>query len=464
MRTVTIKPTSDQLRFHKLKSKYPAFVGGFGVGKSQTMANQAFMDASHSSDALIALYEPTYDLIRLIMAPRMESILSDYGVRYKYNKSENIIYTSTPGLGDFILRTLDNPERIVGYESYRSHVDEIDTLKEEHARAAWIKIIARNRQSARFKGNELDEDTLFSLNAYERRGLLYKNDTHEPIGIDGAPMNRVSVYTTPEGFRFVYKTWKKEPKPSYEMVQASTLNNPFLPGDYVASLRESYPANLIDAYLDGEFVNLTSGQVYTAFNRNHNHSDEYWDNKEAIHIGMDFNVGRMCSVVHVLRDHDGVLLPHAVDEITAGYDTPDMIRMIKQRFWDEVEDNVFKKKCEIYVYPDSSGKNRKSVGASDTDISLLKDAGFRVRVNTVNPSVRDRVTTMNSMFCNAKGERKYFVNPRKCPTYVDKLEQQVYKNGEPEKDGTEDVNDAGGYYIAYEYKVKKPMLNINVQF
>ncbi|MBC8949416.1 oxidoreductase [Xenorhabdus sp. TS4] len=52
------------------------------------------------------MYEPTYDLIRLILAPRMEEKLSEYGVRYKYNKSENIIYTATSGIGDFVLRLL----------------------------------------------------------------------------------------------------------------------------------------------------------------------------------------------------------------------------------------------------------------------------------------------------------------------------------------------------------------------
>ncbi|HHZ70881.1 MAG TPA: terminase, partial [Methylococcaceae bacterium] len=133
-----MKPTQPQADFHALTCKHPAFVGGFGTGKSETMANQAFMDASVSSSALIGLYEPTYDLVRLIMAPRIEEKLQQYGIRYKYNKSENIIYSSNNQFGDFILRTLDNPARIIGYETYRSHVDEIDTLKEEKAQEAWI--------------------------------------------------------------------------------------------------------------------------------------------------------------------------------------------------------------------------------------------------------------------------------------------------------------------------------------
>ncbi|MFD2271396.1 terminase large subunit domain-containing protein [Undibacterium arcticum] len=164
--------TEPQASFFQLPHKFPAFVAGFGTGKTETMLNCAIRDALDSSAALIAMYEPTYDLVRLILAPRMEEKLTDLGIRYRYNKSENIIYTSTGGCGDFVMRTLDNPARIVGYESYRAHVDELDTLNEKQAELAWRKIIARNRQ--RPKGQE-------------------------------KPFNRVSVYTTPEGFRFVYK-------------------------------------------------------------------------------------------------------------------------------------------------------------------------------------------------------------------------------------------------------------------
>lgn len=419
MRTIKIKPTPDQARFHALQCKYPAFVGGFGVGKSETMANQAFMDATHSPNALIGLYEPTYDLVRLIMAPRMEEKLIDFGVRYKYNKSENVIYTSSNQIGDFILRTLDNPARIVGYQTYRSHVDEIDTLKEDHAREAWNKIIARNRQS---------------------------------IGENS--FNRVSAYTTPEGFRFVYKRWVKQRSAMYEMVQASTLGNPFLPEDYVDSLRETYPDNLIEAYINGDFVNLSSGTVYPQFSRAENNSDEEYQQGESIYIGMDFNVGRMCAVVYVQRNGKA----HAVDEFINAYDTPNMIQLIKQKYWRETSQGEFDKLNNIYIYPDSTGKNRKSVGAGETDISLLKSAGFTVKAKTQNPPVKDRVNAMNAALCNSKGERVLFVNTRLCPHYTEKLEQQVYNDrGEPEKDGTEDVNDAGGYYIAYEYPIIKPM-------
>ena len=70
--------------------------------------------------------------------------------------------------------------------------------------------------------------------------------------------------------------------------------------------------------------------------------------------------------------------------------------------------------------------------------------------------------SMNAMFCNAKGERNYYVNVAKCPKYTDALEQQVYdKFGMPDKSsGVDHVVDAGTYYLAYKYPVVKPVTRL----
>ena len=426
MRTITIRPTQPQADFYALTCKHPSFVAGFGTGKSETMANQAFMDASHSSNALIGLYEPTYDLIRLIMAPRMEEKLQEYGVRYKYNKSENIIYTSSSQIGDFILRTLDNPTRIVGYETYRAHVDELDTLSEEKAAHAWIKILARNRQNP----DNLDEAHKI-FNEERQRFSAY---------------NRVSAYCTPEGFKFMYKTWGRNPKPGYEMIQASTHSNPFLPDDYIETLRNSYPANLIEAYIEGKFTNLTSGSVYTSYDRKLNATDRVVEAKDVLHIGMDFNVGKMSAIVHV-TDYCDIIdeeITSAVHEFLGLLDTPEMIKAIQAKYPDH----------KIFIYPDASGQNRKSSNASETDISQLK-AAFNVRAKTKNPFVKNRIASVQGMLCNANNIIRYFINEDTCPGTADSLEQQAYnKAGEPDKSHDNDhPNDALGYYIHNRYPI-----------
>ena len=104
------------------------------------------------------------------------------------------------------------------------------------------------------------------------------------------------------------------------------------------------------------------------------------------------------------------------------------------------------------MYPDASGKNRKSNNASTSDIALLEQAGFDVRVNASNPAVKDRVLSVNAML-HKDGKRRYKVNPQMCPNLVECLEKQAYdKNGEPDKSaGFDHALDAAGYFIAYRY-------------
>lgn len=419
---VNITATEPQGAFLGMHCKFPAFVAGFGTGKSEVMCNSALLDSMEGgSDSIIAMYEPTYDLVRLILAPRMEEKLTDWGIRYKYNKSDNIIYTSSGQFGDFVLRTLDNPARIVGYESFRAKIDELDTLNMEHAEHAWNKVIARNRQLPR---------------------------TYKPI--TPKPANTVSVFTTPEGFRFVHDRWVVKKNPGYEMIQASTLSNPFLPEDYVQSLRDTYPGQLIDAYINGEFVNLTAGTVYYAYNRKKNSSREIIKPGETLYIGQDFNVGHMASTVYVQRGK----VWHAVAELVDMFDTPDVVRAITER-WKS-------KGHYIVMYPDASGKNRKSNNASTSDIAQLQQAGFEVRAKSTNPPVKDRVSAMNK----ALESGMVMINEQACPVTARCLEQQAYdKNGEPDKSGGVDhQNDGTTYPIAYEMPIRKPVINVPVTF
>lgn len=419
---VNITATEPQGAFLGMHCKFPAFVAGFGTGKSEVMCNSALLDSMEGgSDSIIAMYEPTYDLVRLILAPRMEEKLTDWGIRYKYNKSDNIIYTSSGQFGDFVLRTLDNPARIVGYESFRAKIDELDTLNMKHAEHAWNKVIARNRQLPR---------------------------TYKPI--TPKPANTVSVFTTPEGFRFVHDRWVVKKNPGYEMIQASTMSNPFLPEDYVQSLRDTYPGQLIDAYINGEFVNLTAGTVYYAYDRGKNSSRETIKPGETLYIGQDFNVGHMASTVYVQRGK----VWHAVAELVDMFDTPDVVRAITER-WKS-------KGHYIVMYPDASGKNRKSNNASTSDIAQLQQAGFEVRAKSTNPPVKDRVSAMNK----ALESGMVMINEQACPVTARCLEQQAYdKNGEPDKSGGVDhQNDGTTYPIAYEMPIRKPVINVPVTF
>lgn len=416
-RSITMQYTEPQAEFHALKTKFSLLVGGYGSGKSECLTNESIIDASVSATALIALYEPTYDLARLILIPRLTEKLIDFGIAYKHNKLENMIYTSASGFGDFVIRTLDNPGRIIGYESYRAHIDELDTLPTHKAAECWGKIVARNRQLPK-----------------------------------GAPKssNRVSAYTTPEGFKFAYDRFVKRGGKKYGIVHAPSYSNPWLEEDYLEGLRETYDGPLIESYIEGKFVNLTGGNVYSTYNREAHRSFERIDPRDTLHIGCDFNVDKQAATIYVTRK--GGEEWHAVAELVDMHDTPNMIDIIKEK-WPE---------HKIIIYPDASGGSRKSVNASISDLSLLSEAGFEIRAKKSNPLVRDRINATNVGF--SKG--RIYINDVECPRAVECLEQQGYdKNGEPDKkSGVDHQNDATTYPIAYMMPIRKPIAHIKVGY
>lgn len=403
-------------------SRFPAMVAGFGAGKTFGGICRAVALKCRYPKLNVGYYLPTYDLVKRVGYEGFDEILDAMEIRHRFIKSDRELEVA--GAGKVIFRSLDNPGSIVGFKHADAVVDELDTLKPDDARAAWNKIIARNRQ----------------------------------VKSDGG-LNTVGVATTPEGFRFVYEKWQKDAKAlekGHRIIRASTYSNARnLPPDYIPSLRDSYPAQLLEAYLRGKFVNLTHGAVYPEFSRELNRSRETMNADEALHIGMDFNVGKMAASVHVLRDGK----PHAVDEITDVLDTPAMIKVIDKRYREEG-----KPKHPIIVYPDASGKNRKSQDASESDLALLRQAHYTVCVNQSNPRVRDRVVAFNAKICK-DGVREYFVNEDKCPHLVEALETQAYdKNGEPDKStGLDHILDGAGYFVAYKWPVKKPALTINLR-
>lgn len=407
-----------QAKFIQKPHKFRAFVAGFGSGKTWVGCASLCKHMWEFPKINAGYFAPTYPQIRDIFYPTIEECAFNWGLSVKIHSSNKEVhfYRGSVCRGTVICRSMDNPASIVGFKIGQAMVDELDTLPTDKAKDAWRKIIARMR--------------------YKVNGLK----------------NGVDVTTTPEGYRFTHEQFVKQVNNSvevaklYGLVQASTYDNEKnLPDGYIESLKQSYPPQLIEAYLNGQFVNLASGSVYPDFDRKLNNSFETVQNGDILHIGMDFNVLKMACVVYVLRDN----IPHAVDELVGVRDTPAMCQLIKQRYPNH----------RIIIYPDASGQNTSSKNASESDHSIIRQNGFSIRVASVNPSIKDRLNAMNAMILNSVGERRFFVNALRCPEYTDALEQQIFdKFGMPDKSaGLDHVNDAGGYFIAYQFPIARPV-------
>ncbi len=406
-----------QATFLSLPHKYRSFVAGFGSGKTWVGCAVQCKHAWEWPRVNAGYFAPTYAHIRDIFYPTIEEVASEWGLTVKINQAhkEVHLYSGRTYRNTILCRSLDKPADIVGFKIGYALIDELDLLKKDKAALAWRKIIARMR-----------------------------------VNKDGLK-NGVDVTTTPEGFRFVYEQFVTKLRDSpglrneYGLVQASTYSNAKnLPNDYIPSLRASYPPQLIDAYLRGQFTNLMSGSVYVNFDRDLNHTSSHIQPNEPLHIGMDFNVLNMTATVNVVREGQPLLL----EELTGVRDTPTMARMLKDRYTRYNHD--------VTIYPDASGQNTSSKSASESDFSILKQHGFRIDVNPSNPAVRDRVNAFNAMILNDLGERRFLINTDRCPVTTEALEQQAWdKNGEPDKStGHDHAVDAQGYFIVKRFPVR----------
>jgi hypothetical protein len=418
----TLEVNHPQHEFLSATTPFRGFVGGYRSGKTFVGCVRLWQLASKFPGIKLGYFAPTYPHIRDIFYDTVQEVgelfsgLLGVDCKVQINKSEHRVTMFINGVtyATVKCKSMDQPYGIVGFDISHALIDEIDCMKKEKADAAWKKIVARM--------SSVRED--------------YK-------------VNTVDFTTTPEGFNWMYdffvKKLREQPEMQqfYSLVKASTKQNAAnLPSDYIDKLYATYPENLVEAYVNGEFVNLLSGTVYNQYTKANISIETVQESDKTLYIGMDFNVTNMAACVFVYR---GKRVPHCVDEFTGLYDTSDMIENIKMRYPGK----------KIVVYPDASGKNRKSNAADVTDIKLLKKAGFSVKAKDANPRVKTRVNATNAMFKNAGGEHRLFVNRDKCPETHDCLEQQIYNDkGEPDKAGGKDhQTDAFSYFIVYEHPI-----------
>jgi len=168
------------------------------------------------------------------------------------------------------------------------------------------------------------------------------------------------------------------------------------------------------------------------------------DEGETLHIGMDFNLDPMSAVVAV-KTSDALKI---IDEIVIfGSNTDEIVEEIKARYEG--------RKC--IVYPDPACRQRKTSAGGRTDLSILQNAGFAVKVRNSHTPIRDRINAVNARLKSADDERHLFIDS-KCKQVIKSLERQTYKEGtsQPDKDsGFDHMNDALGYLVDYLHPIKR---------
>ena len=348
---------------------------------------------------------PSYRMAKQIVWEDLKQMLKERKWLKRVNESELTVTLVNNSI--IMLRSADNPDSIRGVGLDFVVIDEAADIDEE----AWRAVI-RPTLSDR-GGNAM---------------------------IIGSPKGRNWFYDMYEDAKHLAE-WA-----SWQFTTAEGGN--VSPEEIEQAKRDLDERTFQQEYL-AQFVNY-SGIIYYAFDdTNVSTQTVSQDQRTPLHIGMDFNVDPGSAVVAV-QTGQGL---HIIDEIEIyGTDTGEMCREIQERYPNR----------KIFVYPDAAGAQRRSSAQGGiTDHIILKNAGFELRVGSINPAVKDRIAAVNSLLKTDNNQTRLTIDP-KCSKVIECLRKQVYKEGtrQPEKSGLDHMADALGYLCNGLYPIRVDNTNI----
>ena len=248
---------------------------------------------------------------------------------------------------------------------------------------------------------------------------------------------------TPKGRNHFYDLYGKgvDHDDGWRSYQYTTIEGGNVAPTEIESAKADLDERTFQQEYEARFVNY-SGIIYYGFKREES-VVRHTDDRSVIHVGMDFNLDPMSAV---LMTRKGNTL-HVFDEIVMfGSNTDEMVAELRERYGNGT----------IVIYPDPASRQRKTSAGGRTDLSILQNAGFEVRVRNSHAAVRDRINAVNSRLLSNDGVRRLYVDP-KCKKVIESLERHTYKEGtsQPEKDGFDHMNDALGYAVEYLFPIRK---------
>ena len=254
-------------------------------------------------------------------------------------------------------------------------------------------------------------------------------------------LGHVLMCGTPKGYgNWSYEMYLKgKQDDDWESFQYTTIEGGIVTPEEIEQAKQDIDIRTFRQEFEGTFENY-AGAVYYNFHPVDNViKPKEIDWSKPLHLGIDFNVDPMSACVAQIEKEK----VYFIDEIVIyGSNTDELVQEIRDRYGS---------KAQIICYPDPASRQRKTSAGGRTDLSILQNAGFKVKVKHKHPAIRDRVNAVNSRLKDSNGVRHIFVS-QSCKTLIKGLQRQIYKENTniPDKeDGFDHMNDALGYMIDY---------------
>ena len=151
---------------------------------------------------------------------------------------------------------------------------------------------------------------------------------------------------------------------------------------------------------------------------------------EDVHISIDFNIRKQCSGVWVVRKQHAC----CIDYLQGAYNTDQLAQSIHSRYV-----KGLRKPRNIHCYPDPSGRAaHTNAPIGQTDLTILEDYGFDVRVKKGTVSVAESVKSTNARFKTADNPitkqvgKRYAYVLSNCQPVIDSLSKTQWLDKNPD--------------------------------
>ena len=384
-----------------------ALVGGYGSGKSITAIKRGIALSLENAGIPGMIVSPNYDQARKTIVTDMKAMLDGRKIDYEYKvqaKEFLIYYKNLTGI--IWIGSGDKPDSLKGPNLAWAIIDEPFIQSKD----VFMQMMARVRHASA---------------------------KHREILLTG----------TPEQLNWGYDIIAGDEAENYNvfLVQASTKDNKVNPDTYIKSLESGYDTKTKQAYMNGEFVDLSASRVYYAYERAKNVKDVEYDGQE-LQVGMDFNVDPMSAVIFYV---DGSTV-NVVEEVKiSDANTDAMANRVREIIEHRNPSQVG---SYIKVYPDPTGRGRKtSAAVGQTDHTILKDHKFTVLIPSGNINNRDAYNIVNK-----KLEDGELIIDTSCKQLQKDYARISYDKSKAklEAEGLTHMSDAMKYAMYYLFPIK----------
>lgn len=395
------------MEFWNSDKRFRGFVGGLGSGKTRAGTVEVLRQPPNTTGAVVC---PTYKMLKDTIVPTIQETARE--LIASYNKSD-MVMEFVNGV-KLLLRSSDDPENLRG----------------PNLGFVW-----------------LDEPALQTLMTWK---IMLGRLRRDP--------GRAWVTGTPAGRNWLYRVFVLEADDNYQLIHASSHDNPWLPQHYLDSLDKSYEGSFHSQEVKGEFIEWVDEPAYPGFREERNCvsglRNEYHEWKPLV-ICCDFNHRIMSWPIGQVIDGQ----PSVLTEITLhDAQVRDVVRAFRKEFPDH--------RAGIWVYGDASGGSASATAQSAFDQIFEELQSYPSEIVFMipksNPPVLDRLRAVNDVLRGTNGflmriDSKYCetlktdfgkVEMNKTGTNVMKIEDR-----DDEKAYLTHASDAVGYWINMEFPV-----------